>query len=342
MTRLTRNRLAFLATALILAVALSMIFGYVLSERESWATLLISAVFGFVHTLWAGPYLLFVADRFRHLGFAQALVINTTLMSIGFMVTTTLLYFTFGFPETGPFAFETIIKLWGSGRIWLNISFGFGVSFLVHLIWSLVRLVGPSTLGLFLIGRYARGLSEQRLFLLVDLVDSTRLAEKLGNQKFHQFMRNFFDDIADPIMNHGGTIHRYIGDEALVSWPLGHGKTPECFQAIAAIDEAFARKEAQYRSKYGVAPRTRAGLHAGEVLTSELGRYKREIVFLGDPINTTARIAGACRDLEKTLLFSAKVLSTGAALPDGWSVVTLGPHTLRGREQPIELMTVQR
>jgi adenylate cyclase len=41
----------------------------------------------------------------------------------------------------------------------------------------------------------------------------------------------------------------------------------------------------------------RAGLHCGPVVIGEMGSLKKEIVFLGDTVNTTARIQNSAGKL---------------------------------------------
>jgi adenylate cyclase len=81
-------------------------------------------------------------------------------------------------------------------------------------------------------------------------------------------------------------------------------------------------------------------MHAGPVVTGEVGDIKREITYLGDTVNTAARIAGECRQYQALVLASAASLS-GAALPVGLSRIDLGPVKLRGRSEPVALALVR-
>ena len=49
-------------------------------------------------------------------------------------------------------------------------------------------------------------------------------------------------------------------------------------------------RTAWYNQKFGVNPDFKAGIHLGEVTTGEIGALKKEIIFTGDVLNTTARI----------------------------------------------------
>ncbi len=85
----------------------------------------------------------------------------------------------------------------------------------------------------------------------------------------------------------------------------------------------------------------RAGLHAGSVVTGEMGRAKQEIVFLGDTVNTAARLEAACAERDERVLLSGDLMDL-LIVPENVSVKTLGTELLRGKEQPVELFTACR
>ena len=67
----------------------------------------------------------------------------------------------------------------------------------------------------------------------------------------------------------------------------------------------------------------RAGLHCGPVVTGEMGSVKREIVFLGDTVNTAARIQELCRETGDRVLASAELIDR-LELPAGIAKRSLG------------------
>lgn len=67
-------------------------------------------------------------------------------------------------------------------------------------------------------------------------------------------------------------------------------------------------KASLYRREFGLVPTFRVGLHGGPIVAGECGDDKREIVYFGDTINTTARIQEACKELGRPLLVSGELL----------------------------------
>src|SRR5476649_2984519 len=88
-----------------------------------------------------------------------------------------------------------------------------------NLVFELGGLLGWGTLKHLLTGRYVQPRREQKTFLLIDMKDSTGLAERLGPIRFHQLLNDFFRDISHAALECEGEIHKYVGDEAILTWP---------------------------------------------------------------------------------------------------------------------------
>ncbi len=62
-----------------------------------------------------------------------------------------------------------------------------------------------------------------------------------------------------------------------------------------------------------------------------------EIAFLGDTMNTAARLQEACRDTGHRVLASAVLVDRLGALPPGVAKRAIGALRLRGKESDIEV-----
>jgi len=216
-------------------------------------------------------------------------------------------------------------------------AIGFNAFFLAR------ALIGPSTLTAFILGRYHRPRLEERLVLFLDLRGSTGLAERLGDLAFHRFLDRLAEDLTDPVVEAKGEIYRYVGDEIIISWPLTRGN--EGGRAIAclpAIEDVLSDRRGQYLAEFGVIPQLRGALHAGSLVVGEMGRHKREIVMLGDTMNTAARIEEVCRQTGHDYIASAAALRVAGPLSPGLHAEALGPMPLRGKEEQIELFALSR
>jgi adenylate cyclase len=219
----------------------------------------------------------------------------------------------------------------------LAMLFSFAATFGILSLFEVSQIVGPRTLRNIVLGRYHRPRAEERFFLFIDVAGSTSLAEQIGPAAVHRFLDRVFRAASDPITDYGGEIYQYVGDEMVVTWTVAEGQPDArpigCFFAIvAALEEAAPEFEREFK----VTPRLRGALHAGPVISGEIGESKRDIVFHGDVMNTAARLEQATRDLNRAFLVSLDALRrlTGT---ERYAHEALGPQALRGRIAPVEV-----
>ncbi len=207
---------------------------------------------------------------------------------------------------------------------------------------SIAQLMGPRTLRNYLTGRYHRPRKGERIFLFLDMVGSTPIAEQLGDLQYHGFLNRFFVDVSGPVFECGGAVHQYIGDQMIASWSVVRGlKMGQCLRAVIEAQERLEQNDETYQSDFGFRPRFRAGMHLGEVVRGEMGEVKREIVFVGDVMNTTARIENACKSLDHSILISDSLMNV-VQLPDDLVAEDIGDVPLRGKEIPTRLFAITR
>lgn len=227
----------------------------------------------------------------------------------------------------------------------LPIAVSIGVVFMTMpsavMMLQLSGLVGGSTLVNIALGRYHRSHIEERFFLFIDIVGSTPLAERLGPASVHDFLNRVFQIASDPIDDHGGDVYQYVGDEVVITWTLAQGmQDARPIACYFAIKSALQRTAPDFEREFGVVPQLRAALHAGPVITGEVGGSRRAIVFHGDVMNTTSRIENATRELGRLFLVSEDALARVEGR-EAYVLEDLGPQTLRGRAAPVRVYAVE-
>ncbi len=202
---------------------------------------------------------------------------------------------------------------------------------------------GAGTILSMLLGRYHRPREVQRAFMFLDLSNSTSVAERLGHVKFFSLLSDFFFDITDPILNSKGEIYQYVGDEIIVSWPLVKSVMDNCHPIACSfkIGDTLKRREPYYLQKYGLLPDFKTAVHLGKVVVGEIGVIKKEIVYSGDILNTTARMLEQCKVHKQKLIISGDVVSmlSKNCLND-YNPIFLGDMVLRGKKQTVALYGV--
>jgi adenylate cyclase len=223
-----------------------------------------------------------------------------------------------------------------------DVLFSLGAAFVFVFILDVNSLLGQNVLINFITGHYYAPRLESRVFLLIDMEGSTGFAERLGPLAFHRLVKRFIDDLTQPIVAARGEIHRYIGDELIATWKLEEGITNgRCVAACFAAIDQLARRTSDYEREFGEAVTVRAGLHCGPVVTGEMGSVKREIVFLGDTVNTAARIQELCRQTGARVLASADLIDR-LELPAGIAKSSLGDLRLRGKGAGLTLYALTK
>lgn len=200
---------------------------------------------------------------------------------------------------------------------------------------------GRGVLWSFIKGKYHQPREETRIFMFVDLVSSTHIAETLGNKKYHNLLRDFFADVTNPILYNNGDIYQYVGDEIVISWNMPEKlPTHECIQCFVEMQRAIANQKEKYVERYGLVPEFKAGMHYGKVCAGEVGIIKRDITYSGDVLNTTSRIQGKCNEFNSRFLASDELLSKLPAART-FSTVSIGEIELKGKGQKIALSSIE-
>lgn len=203
--------------------------------------------------------------------------------------------------------------------------------------------MGPQVLANFLSGRYHTPKEERRVFLFSDMKASTTIAERLGHARYFELLRAYYDALADAVVDHGGEVYQYVGDEIIVSWPEEAAlRAQACIRCALRMKRDLRSRAPEFESRFGIAPDFKAALQSGATTTGEIGALKKDIVFTGDVLNQTARIQALCTRYGVDLLVGDELRARLDEHEAGgeWTFRSLGPQQLRGRDRPVEVFAV--
>ena len=162
-------------------------------------------------------------------------------------------------------------------------------------------------------------LEARRTFLFTDIVDSTRLLETLGDEKWKRLLARHDELVRERIVEAGGEIVKKTGDGFFASF-----ENPK-----AAIDAAIEIQRALHAEV--VAPDVRIGAHAGTAFRTDTDATD----YGGQDVHIAARIGATAA--------GAEILVSHATLDGAASSFRLSePRTerLKGFEDPIEVVSV--
>lgn len=292
--------------------------------------------------------MVFVDRLFRRLSLWKTILYKFIFYTLLFTVVIALLYpvaasLEMGVSLTDERVKRKFITFWGSLAFWstgLQLTF----SLLLSLIYAAVsENLGHSVLVNFFTGKYHTPKQEERLFLFVDMYDSTAIAEGLGHIRYFRFLQQYYDDMANAIIKNAGEVYQYIGDEIVITWPKAKGvKNGNCLQCFFDMKSDLQKKAQKYQKEFGYVPRFKGGMHLGAVTTGEVGALKKEIVYTGDVLNTAARIQGLCTQLGKDLLVSREVLDHVQWDDSKFHSVFQDEFELKGKNELKEVYSLER
>lgn len=199
---------------------------------------------------------------------------------------------------------------------------------------------GPGMFWSMLSGEYHKPRIENRIFIFLDINESTSIAEELGHEKYFRMLRNFFNDITIPVLANDGEIYQYVGDEIVISWLNTPANKIKSLKFIRNTFYMMERLAPRYLKRYGTQPSFKAGVHAGEVTAGFIGVIKKDLIYCGDTMNTAARIRSMCNELDEPYMLSEDFMQDFHQ-PFGYNIDKIGTMELKGRSEPIKLFTLK-
>jgi adenylate cyclase len=276
--------------------------------------------------------------RFRKWSFTKMFVFKTLLYTaIIYTVTTSLAIMVGVFQGRSLSELPAFLSSLGE---FVLVVYTLAIYSLLVLFLQINHLLGEGILWKFIMGKYHRPREEERIFMFLDMKSSTTIAEQLGHVRFYALLNEVFHEITQPVLQTKAEIYQYIGDEVVLTWEVKHGlENSNCLKTFFMFQESLLRNSERYLKDFGVTPAFKAGLHFGKVVSAQIGDLKREIVYNGDVLNTTARIQDECNKYRRDCLISGTLMNRLKPMNDfQWEKIET--VTLRGKETEVELFSV--
>jgi class 3 adenylate cyclase len=154
----------------------------------------------------------------------------------------------------------------------------------------------------------------RRTFVFTDIVDSTKLLEALGQDKWKKLLDRHDALLSAAIEEHGGDVIKHTGDGFFAAFESPAAAVEAAVAIQRALDDEFVT--------------VRIGLHSGEAL-------ERGSDYTGRGVNVAARIGALARGGE--ILASAETLD-GAGIP--YAVAEPRVAELRGFAEPVPIAAI--
>jgi adenylate cyclase len=140
------------------------------------------------------------------------------------------------------------------------------------------------------LSKHHGGAEIEASFMFADIRGSTTLAERMSPTEFRALLDRFYVAAAAAVFDHDGGVDKFVGDEIVAFFfPLMTGDR----HAAKAVEAATALLRATgHEEPGGPWVPVGAGVATGKAWVGAVGDGRRmDVTALGDPVNTTARLA---------------------------------------------------
>jgi adenylate cyclase len=179
--------------------------------------------------------------------------------------------------------------------------------------------------------------------MMVDMRDSTRLAETRLPFDAVFVVERFVSATAAAVQACGGRVSHFLGDGLMATFGLACDAREACCQALAAL-VAIGRNVAALNQvltiETGEAIRFGVGMHCGSAVVGEIDSGNlRVFTTLGDTVNVAARLESLCKEFSCEAVISHAVWVTAGVATEG---LPDRETPVRGRIAPLRVHPIRQ
>jgi class 3 adenylate cyclase len=177
------------------------------------------------------------------------------------------------------------------------------------------------------------------LILVVDVKNSTKMAEQMSAAAFAKVINTWFLLAAGAIEKHGGKVDKFIGDGILAVWqPRLENAKDELLSALKAIDGMSAHcatineqiSELNFPFSFG------AAINVGDAVVGNVGLLSaRDHTAMGDSVNLAFRIQDQLRKMKTDVALSPQAYEL---MPREFWHGKTHPCKLKGKTSKISIL----
>ena len=187
------------------------------------------------------------------------------------------------------------------------------------------------------------GIEREVTILFCDIRGFTHISEGLKAPKVVALLHEIFQLVSDRILEHGGTIDKFIGDSVMAYFGAPMVQGDHAVRAVEAAVEIVRTLEARSERirasdpPAGVPVDVGIGIHTGMVVVGNIGSDRRtDFTAVGDAVNVAHRLEKLARPGE--ILVSEAVQR---AVRAERRLRFEGERQLSGREEPVHVYSIE-
>ncbi len=185
--------------------------------------------------------------------------------------------------------------------------------------------------------------------LFSDVRGFTTIAETMKDdpEQLTTLINRLLTPLSDVVMDHGGTIDKYMGDCIMAFWNAPLDDPDHALHAVKAsiaMQDAIATLNRELEREAAATGRPLhvlkmgVGINTGECIVGNMGSTRRfDYSCLGDSVNLASRLEGASKNYGVALLLGEE---TARLVAERYTVVELDRIIVKGRTVPSPVFTV--
>ncbi|HET9687495.1 MAG TPA: adenylate/guanylate cyclase domain-containing protein, partial [Pseudolabrys sp.] len=193
------------------------------------------------------------------------------------------------------------------------------------------------------------GEEREMSILFSDVRGFTTISElyKDDPQGLTSLMNSFLTPLTNAIIEHKGTIDKYMGDAVMAFWnaPLDdarheHHACEAALEMLSRVEKLNLEREQQAgeTGQRFIPIKVGVGINTGRCVVGNMGSDLRfNYSVLGDPVNLASRLEGQSKTYGVPIIIGSR---TAAVLRDRFAVLELDCITVKGKTEPESVFTV--
>ena len=186
------------------------------------------------------------------------------------------------------------------------------------------------------------GEEKEMSILFTDLKGFTTMSEKLEPTQVTELLRDYFTPMTHIIIEHQGTVDKFIGDAMMAFWNAPLDVPDHRTQAVkAALAMTLALKKLNVtviEPQFGFPIGMGIGVHAGQVRVGNMGSEDLfDYTVIGDNVNLASRLEGLTRIYGVDMVMSEAL---AGSCPEGTVVIELDRVQVKGKKKAVTIFTV--
>jgi adenylate cyclase len=160
-------------------------------------------------------------------------------------------------------------------------------------------------------------------------------------------MNSFLTPLTNAIIEHKGTIDKYMGDAIMAFWnaPLNDADheinaCEAALEMLRRVDTLNSQREQQAKEsgQRFIPLKVGVGINTGRCVVGNMGSDLRfNYSVLGDPVNLASRLEGQSKNYGLPIIVGSR---TASAISDKFAVLELDCITVKGKTEPESVYTV--